>query len=395
MTERARTDVQSATGSDRSLRPPTGSRSRHRVWTWAIVITTVVLSIGAGAALGGPGGTAPLDPDSPAPKGSMALAQILMDRGVAVKKVHTFAEASAADETQTLLIVNSPLISETAGLDLVGTAANRTVVVGAVGGAATLVKSRTDAEPGELSADCLLAEAQTAGNAVFSDQMISGASEQCFPGVSGAGLLFEGSLFVLADGSAMMNETLAESGNAALSLNLLSKTDRVIWFIPSPSDLALTKGDSATPTDLLPGWIAPVVIQSLLVFGVLAYWRSRRLGPLIREPLPIVVPAHETDEGYAGLLQRNGQAGMAAAALRQASIVRLTSLCGLPADPGIDVLADTLAARLGEPEEPISDILWQRPVTTDSGLAELHLELNRLEESTRLNRSTQNEEPTR
>lgn len=370
-------------------------RSRHRAWTWLGVIATVLLSVGAVAALGGSSSTAPLDPDSATPTGSLALANLLQDRGTAVTEVRTLAEAAATEETQTLLIVNTSLISETAGQKLIGTAAMRTVVVGTEGGAATLVESRAIAEPAELVADCHLAEAQAAGTATFSDELISGTSQRCFPGAGGAGLLFEDSLFILADGSTMMNENLAEAGNAALSLNLLSATGQVIWFIPSPSDLALAEGRSAAPADLLPSWIAPALMQALLVFGVLAIWKGRRLGPLIREPLPIVVPAHETDEGYAGLLQRNKQAGVAATALREASMTRLASRCDLPARSNPSQLAGLLADRLGQSAEAIADVLWERQVATDTGLTQLHAELKLLEESARLGGSTRPEESAR
>lgn len=377
-----------ATSATRTASPTRGGSQtghRRRVWTWLGVIIAVLLSIGAVVALRGPSSSAPLDPDSATPEGSMALANLLENRGTSVEKVHTLAEASAADETQTLLIVNTSLISESAGMVLVESAANRTIVVGTDGGAATLVRDLPDAEPAapneltELNADCRLPEAQAARSATFSAPLISGTPQRCFPGASGAGLLFRGSLFVLTDGSAMMNQNLAEAGNAALSLNLLSPTDKVIWYIPSPSDLELAEGDAATPTDLLPNWIAPLLLQSLLVFGVLALWRGRRLGPLIREPLPIVVPAHETDEGYAGLLQRNKQADVAAATLREASMARMATMCGLPGQPNADLLVSTLAARLGQPEDSIADVLWRRRVTTNAGLAQLRNELGRLE----------------
>jgi hypothetical protein len=343
-------------------------------------VTSVLLSIGVAAALQSSSSTAPLDPDSATPAGSLALANLLEDRGVSVKEVHTLAEASAANETQTLLILNTSLISDSAGQRLVETAAKRTVVVGADGGAASLVTSSSDTAPAELTAECRLPEARFAESATFADQLISGTTQHCFPGTSGSGLLFEATVFVLADGSAMMNQNLTQAGNAALSLNLLSATDEVIWFIPSPADLEAAAGSTATLTDLLPTWLAPVLLQALLIFGVLALWKSRRLGPLIREPLPIVVPAHETAEGYAGLLQRNKQAGVAAAVLREASMARLAAQCGLPVQSSPELLVGALAARLGQPAELVADVLWGRRIKSDTGLAKLNLDLTKIEE---------------
>ena len=390
MTERTRVNPQTRTRPSPQMRSSPRSRSGRRVWTWLGVVTAVLLSIGAVAALRGPSSNTPLDPDSATPQGSMALAELLLDHGVSVQKVRTFSEATTTNPAQTLLIVNSPLIREAAGIALAEIATKRTVVVGSEGGAATLVKSREDSEPAELAADCRLPEARAAGSASFSDQLISGTGQRCFPGTSGAGLLVKDSLFVLADGSSMTNQKLADAGNAALGLNLLSATDEVIWFIPSPTDIELAGDTTAGPGDLLPSWIAPVLVQTLLAFLVLALWQGQRLGPLIRAPLPIVVPAHETDEGYASLLQRNGQPGVAAAALRETSRARLASLCGLPPLPRQDVLAGALAARLDQSEPSIADMLWQRRITTDTELAQLHQDLGRLEEQCRLtNRPTE------
>ena len=50
--------------------------------------------------------------------------------------------------------------------------------------------------------------------------------------------------------------------------------------------------------------------------GLLVLWRARRLGPVVTEPLPVVVRSAEVVEGHGRLYSRAGARDRAAAALR-------------------------------------------------------------------------------
>jgi hypothetical protein len=78
------------------------------------------------------------------------------------------------------------------------------------------------------------------------------------------------------------------------------------------------------------------VVQLLVALGVLALWRGRRLGPVVEEPLPVVVRAAETVEGRSRLYRKAGARDVAAEALRRAAVRRLGTALGLPrrAAPG-------------------------------------------------------------
>ena len=62
----------------------------------------------------------------------------------------------------------------------------------------------------------------------------------------------------------------------------------------------------------------------------LVVWRSRRLGPLAVEPLPVEVKAVETTRNLGRLYRRAGDRGHAAEALRAAARARLTERLRLP-----------------------------------------------------------------
>ena len=69
---------------------------------------------------------------------------------------------------------------------------------------------------------------------------------------------------------------------------------------------------------------------------LLALWRARRLGPVVAEPLPVVVRAAETVEGRARLYRRGGARGQAArGAARRRPVAGSGRALGLPrrADP--------------------------------------------------------------
>ena len=67
---------------------------------------------------------------------------------------------------------------------------------------------------------------------------------------------------------------------------------------------------------LFPPW-AQRAFWWLLVVGVLlALWRGRRLGPVVTEPLPVVVRSAEVVEGHGRLYRRAGARERAAELLR-------------------------------------------------------------------------------
>jgi hypothetical protein len=341
--------------------------------------------------LRGPSTTGALDPDSATPQGSMAIANLLENRGVAVNRVRTLAEATNPAANSTLIIINSPLIGTPAADRLLETSTERTVIVGFAGGVTdSLVQEVHQNQPAELAAQCTLPEAARAGRATFAGQLVSGSGSSCFPGAAGSGLLYEGNHYLLADGLSLQNQHLAEAGNAALSINLLSTTESVTWYLPSPSDIELAAGSPQGISDLLPEWSMLVLFQALLLFTVLAVWRGRRLGPLISEDLPVVVPSHETDQGYASLLQRNTSASHAAAALRRATVSRLALVCGLPAHASAAQVSYAIAGRLHEPESRVAAILHKRPIESDAQLVELQAQLAQLERSAHPERKAPN-----
>src|SRR5262249_57583714 len=89
-----------------------------------------------------------------------------------------------------------------------------------------------------------------------------------------------------------------------------------------------------------------------------------RFGPLVFEPLPVVVRASETAEGHGRLYRSRRARDRAAAALRAAAVARITSRTGLPQAASPEAVGQELAGRTGRGGEAIQAMLF-RPVPGD------------------------------
>jgi hypothetical protein len=173
----------------------------------------------------------------------------------------------------------------------------------------------------------------------------------------------------------LSNEGLAVTGNAALVLRSLGAHDRLVWYLPDPND-----GFGTEPlTEQFPLLVGPVALQLVLVGLAVVLWRGRRLGPVVVEPLPVLVRATETTRGRGRLYRRAHAHAHAAAALRAGLISRLAGRVGLPPHATPAEVVDTLGRASGRDPAQISDLLYGPPPTTDAGLVALTQALDTLE----------------
>jgi hypothetical protein len=173
------------------------------------------------------------------------------------------------------------------------------------------------------------------------------------------------------------NQRVDRADNAAAALRLLGQQDRLVWYVPDPRDVP--SGDTGSPADKLPGGLFPALW--LLVAAVLAtmLWRGRRLGPLVSEPLPVVVRAVESTQGRGRLYRRVRDRGHAADILRAAATRRIASRLRLPAGTGPAWVAAAVAEATGADARAVHDLLVTAPVTDDTELTRLADDLAALE----------------
>jgi hypothetical protein len=232
--------------------------------------------------------------------------------------------------------------------------------------------------PDSREPDCELPEAERAGSARLGGEYTGGAAAStCYGGALVVTTLDDGQrLVVLGTSDPLTNRYLDDDGNAALVLGLLGRHADLIWYRP----ISETEDAEATPlSELLPDWVAPVAWQLFVAALLAAWWRGRRLGRVVTEPLPVIVRAAETTEGRARLYRSGRARGHAAATLREAAAVRLRQRLGLPVDAGVTALSEAVATRTGRRTEQVATLLGGPEPPDDAALVRLADELDSLE----------------
>ncbi|MFD7846459.1 DUF4129 domain-containing protein [Nocardia sp. NPDC059764] len=112
----------------------------------------------------------------------------------------------------------------------------------------------------------------------------------------------------------------------------------------------------------LPGWLAFGGLQFLIAWVAVLWWRGRRRGAIVREPLPVEAPAQELLAGQAGLYRKSRDHDHVAAKLRAAALRRLRPVLGVTADTPAELVVGALAVRTGADPAVLRAALYD-PVT--------------------------------
>jgi hypothetical protein len=311
-----------------------------RLW----VVLAIVIGLGAIAvALLAGSSAVPLAPDSAAHDGSKALAQLLGQRGTSVQQLHDPGDALARPSTTTVLIVDpddlghDQLAQLAAGHRLVLIAPDITSLA-----AVTTTEQLDDVAPdGAVNPGCSWPGATATGPVTFP----SGTFTYTGPGTCYGGAVVIGDrLVVLGSSSLLRNDTLAKNDIAALDLNAISNNGtvaRVAWLMPGIED---TGSGRPSIWALFPPWAQRAFWWLLVVGVVVVLWRGRRFGPVVTEPLPVVVRSTEVVEGHGRLYLRTGARERAAGLLRAATTTRLAARLGLDRRAGPAEVAAALPA---------------------------------------------------
>jgi hypothetical protein len=335
---------------------------------------------------------------NPRAAGVRALGQVLRAQGVEVSQVTTLAEATAAPAGATLAVRFSGNLSDAALDALAEVPADLVVVVAGPWYDAADLGRLTDgslevdsfwADDDAPVADCDDADALAAGTLTAGETGLLGYGpgyRTCFPDEEGATLYADGRtarhrVTVVAGTAWLRNDTITDEGNAALALRVFGRHDTLVWYLPG-ADAApgqQSSGDElASLWLLLPGWSRPVAAVLVVAAAAAALWRGRRFGALVREPLPVEVPASEAATGLSRLYRQSGARGHAAAGLRAATILRFAGRLGLPPSAGPALVLERVAAATSIPPSQLQELLYGPAPTTDSALVELAARLSDL-----------------
>jgi hypothetical protein len=361
------------------------ARSAWRGSRLIVILGAIILIVSVFTVLIKPEEVPPkhLDPADTSSVGSMALAELLRDKGVTVDRVDSvegaLAKASGASG-RLLFVTDTTYFDESALARIPGDR----VVVGDVLGLDELAPGvrrlpGAGARDRSREPDCELPAARTAGSVFLGGVVLSGppGSTGCYPVAKGSALVSYsnagGTTTVVGSAEFMTNLRLAEDGNAALALNLLGSATSITWLVQpdNPPVGALPGEEGASLYDLMPVSIPWAVLMSIITVLLVAYWRGRRLGPVMVERLPVVVRAAETVEGRGRLYRARRARDRAADSLRAGTIDRLTPRLGLGSGSGQHELVAAIAVRTGQDAQQVGAALYGPPPADDAGLVAL------------------------
>ncbi|MFC9332459.1 DUF4350 domain-containing protein [Arthrobacter sp. NPDC057009] len=331
---------------------------------------------------------------NPGPSGARAAAQILAGQGVSVNQTESFQETLAAAREagrngsgSTVLVYDErgflppeKLPALLAGTDRLVVVSPRLATLTGLGGtirqAGVVPGSEQTLQPG-----CAVTDGEAAGDISADGGFLYTGGTVCYgSGATGRGLYASaenGKLVVLGSTAVLSNQFLADHGNAALTLRTLGSQDHLIWYLPGPGDLGASPAPK-TLAELAPAWSAFVAPWLIVVALFAVLWRGRRLGPLVFEPLPVVVKSAETAEGRARLYHEAHDIARATDTLRAGTVVRLAA--DLRVGAGADTV-DVAAAAARHLDSTLPDmlrILQHRP-GTEAELVRWAQDLVRLE----------------
>ncbi len=354
-----------------------------------VLVGTVLLTV---ANLDRAGSTEPLHPQNPAEDGTRAVARVLEQQGVAVEVVDSDAElrGAAVDDGTTLVVTTTGQLGTSTypALREASAAAATTVLLAppaAVLDALGLRASTGSTIGGDLGAECdlPLLEGLTLSGGGTTYSVPDGTA--CFragPGAELPGLVAStGDTWLVGAPGALTNAAVRDADNAAVALRVLGRHPRVVWYDATADDLLPgdIRADAGTLDQVLPDWLRPSLLLLVVALLVALLWTGRRFGPLVVEPLPVVVRADEAEASRGRLYHAARDRGHAAEALRADARARLGARASLPPTASVDALCDDLARRPGSPDRAtLRALLDDGPVADDPALVRLATDLARL-----------------
>lgn len=386
-----------------------GAASGWRRWRGAAILVAIILLGGTAIAMlrATPGIAGPLDPRDVGPSGTHALAALLAGQHKTVIRVETADAAVAQSQPPgtALVITDASALDSTALVTLSTSAADLVIVEPGTAALYALAPgvTLTMGAPAAVTSrppQCGLPAARLAGSASMGGQLLRAAGVRspwlCYRvsqpetgHAPGAGPATVASLVrfqsggrivtVLGTGVPLTNASLGSDGNAALALNLLGGDSRVVWLVTTPVAAPVAGGQTSSGASLIPGPAYLVTAELAVALVLAAIWRMRRFGPLVFEPLPVVVRAEETVEGHGRLYRSRRARDRAAAALRNAALARIATRIGLPQGTSPEATCLELAGRTGRGVAGLQALLYGPVPDDDAALVTLATDLDSLE----------------
>ena len=338
-----------------------------------------------------------LDPDNARSGGAQAVARVLSQQGVDVRPVRSrSALDAAADRPDTTVVVTRPeLLSPATLRDVVSAPVDRVVLIEPDAYVVhrldlPVLAEEAPSTEGDISGSCsvkLLSGLRLDGFDYSYEPVSSTEPPGCFtPAESPGQVLVQlprtsstPQVVLLGSADVLRNDTVLQGDNSAIALRLLGQDKHLVWFAASPS----TQEAAAGAPSVWPHWIRPTVIVVGVAVLLLALWRGRRLGRLVPEPLPVVVPANEITRSRGQLYRKARSTGRAATILRQATRARLAAYLGLPSGCSQQSLVEEVARAGGRDPLEVDRLLFGPMPEDERSMTSIAQDLSTIERQVR------------
>ena len=362
-----------------------GPRSRPRRIIAATVIGAVVVIVAGLLVWSQPSGVsdAAYHPENPGFRGARALARVLAGQGVrvVVAEGEKALRGAGVDADTTVVVSSTAALRDATARNLQQLAGRaerlvlinpeRTVLRLLVPDVDLRITGRTDVRNVCDTADARPSERLSRAQAEY---RLSGATT-CFATADGYSVYLRTStsqlreVVLIGSTDVITNDRVGESDNAALAIRALGHSSKLVWYVPDLRDVPITT--SGRRTSIYPLWWSSAMLLLALTVGALMWWRGRRFGRLVTEPLPVVIRATETTESRGRMYRKARDSARASAVLREATRRRLAAYLGLGASSDPPALTAAVAKNAGRALDEVHWLLHGPPVDTDPALLEL------------------------
>lgn len=382
------------TSTSRVTSAPVGRgtpRVRRSGATWAIVGLVGLLGV-VGLIMANQPDTdyVPMSLHNPDPHGAMAVGHIAADHGVNVRQIRALKDARIFDPNHTTLVLASTPFLTDQQRDSIASYPGDVVVLDDGWSLSSLFGADVwvgDGTAGVRDASCDNPDAVAAGTISSTGPVYVGdfpeEAQTCFLQDDNATIVTwdrssRQTVTLVADPAIATNAELAKEGNAAIVLRLIGRHQNLVWYVSDGfDDSRLSWSDGSDPDagtvgkpglDLFPPGTGTALYSLGLAVAVMAWWRARRFGPVVVEPLPIVIRASEATRGRARLYRRARATGRAAASLRALAAQRMAARLGLTRAASKAELVAAIVAATGTPVARVEDVLYGPPPRTEADL---------------------------
>lgn len=191
----------------------------------------------------------------------------------------------------------------------------------------------------------------------------------CFGGTVVVDPLGDGVIVGVGGPEPFLNDAIDDADNAVLAVAVLAPEPGSSVVFLEPALPVGVGGESLVDLISDPVWL--LLIQAGVGFALFAWWRARRLGMPVPEPVEVRIEGSELAAARGRLLEGLRLPAAAAAEVRADTTRRLARRMGLPADAAIAVISERAAAAAGvDPSEAMA-LLGDRTVSTDPELLAL------------------------